>query len=87
MREQFKEMLTFRHATKSFNDTKVSKEDLNYILEAGHMTPNQVKVANTIMSHNMKQAIKDGTETSFESFERKTGVKINYPETNNRIRR
>ncbi|MCP4002158.1 MAG: hypothetical protein GY727_14710, partial [Gammaproteobacteria bacterium] len=44
--------------------------------KAGQMSPTQVKAANTIMSRNMKQAIKEGTETSIESFERKTGIKI-----------
>ena len=44
MREQFKKTLTFRHATKSFADKKVSREDLNYILEAGHMAPSSFGV-------------------------------------------
>jgi len=44
MREAFKEMLTFRHATKSFSDKKVSREDLNYILEAGQMAPSSFGV-------------------------------------------
>ncbi len=43
---------------------------------AGHMNATQVKAANTIMSRNMKQAIREGTESSVERFERKTGYKI-----------
>ena len=44
--------------------------------QGGHMTPQQVKAANKIMSRNMNRAIKEGTESSIEKFERETGVRV-----------
>ena len=37
--DQFQQALQFRHATKKFNDKKISPADLNYILDAGRLAP------------------------------------------------
>ncbi len=39
-KEQFLEVMQFRHACKIFDETKkISKEDLNFILEVGRLSP------------------------------------------------
>ncbi len=44
MKQKFTDILHFRNACKLFNDSKVSKEDLIYILEAGRMSPSSFGV-------------------------------------------
>lgn len=61
MKQKFTEMLNFRNACKLFNDSKVSKEDLTYILEAGRMAPSSFGVEPwkflVIQNSEMKQAL------------------------------
>ncbi len=43
MENKFVEAMNFRHACKLFDDTKkMSKEELDYILEAGRMSPSSI---------------------------------------------
>ncbi|MBE0495139.1 MAG: NAD(P)H-dependent oxidoreductase [Campylobacterales bacterium] len=41
---QFLDAMQFRHACKLFNDQKISKEDLRFILEAGRVSPSSFGV-------------------------------------------
>ncbi len=57
----FLEMMNFRHATKLFSDKKIPKEDLDYILESGRLSPSSFGIEPwkfvVVQNQAMKEAI------------------------------
>lgn len=63
MRNDFEKAMHFRHACKLFDDTKsMSKEDLDFILEAGRMSPSSIGLEQwkflVIKDKSLREAIK-----------------------------
>ena len=60
-KQLFLEMMHARHATKLFSDKKIPKEDLEYILEAGRLSPSSFGIEQwkfvVVQNQAMKEAI------------------------------